>query len=255
MVVLKVEGVAKDAGSQVVLDCSLVLHTEEGILEAPAARAPPLPVGAQSQLNATEAKQLAELARKGGDMTTASKYEAEFKKLHAQELPKPPTPLHQRVQQQFAAVARLEKTLDREVDKLLLWRDDVAKLEDTVRNMREELATADQQYKSLVADLQQQDLCADTFDLGAFLTVDEASFFEGDAELQEKDREKIAKRKEDLNAGVSKLAKDLLGPLVAAAKAARDAHREHLARVASKRRRADLEAAAGHSSWWWSPSS
>eukprot|EP00959_Pyramimonas_sp_CCMP1952_P155185 3247022-Pyramimonas_sp.AAC.1 len=96
-----------------------------------AARAPPLPVGAQSQLNATEAKQLAELARKGGDLTTASKYEAEFKKLHAQESPKPPTPLHQRVQQQFAAVARLEKALDREVDKLLGWRNDAAKLEDT----------------------------------------------------------------------------------------------------------------------------
>ncbi|CAK0819444.1 unnamed protein product, partial [Prorocentrum cordatum] len=184
-----------------------------------------------SQLKANEAKQLADLARKGGDLTTATKYEAEFKKLHAQESPKPPTPLHQRVQQQFAAVARLEKALDREVDKLLGWRNDIAKLEDTVCTMREELAAADQQCKALVAELQQQasvapvpaapapaelkleDLCADAFDLGAFLTVDEVSFFEGDAELEDKDREEIAKWKDDLNAGVSKLAKDLLGPL------------------------------------------
>ncbi|CAK0824339.1 unnamed protein product, partial [Prorocentrum cordatum] len=153
-----------------------------------------------SQLKADEAKQLADLARKGGDLTTATKYEAEFKKLHAQESPKPPTPLHQRVQQQFAAAARLEKALDREVGKLLGWRNDIAKLEDTVRTMREELATADQQYKL-------EDLCADTFDLGAFPTVDEVSFFEGDAELEDKGREEIAKRKDDLNAGVPKLAK------------------------------------------------
>eukprot|EP00959_Pyramimonas_sp_CCMP1952_P338436 7087511-Pyramimonas_sp.AAC.1 len=88
-------------------------------------------------------------------------------------------------------------------------------------------------------------MCDESFDLGAFLTIDEVSFFEGGGQLDPKGRDGIAKRKDDLNSGVSKHAKDLLGPLVAAAKAARDAHREHLARIAAKRRRADRGAAAG----------
>ncbi|CAK0870876.1 unnamed protein product, partial [Prorocentrum cordatum] len=183
------------------------------------------------------AKQLAELARQGGDLATAGKYEAEHKRLLALGAPKRPAPLHPRVQQQYAIVSRLEKVLGKEADKLVGWRSDLLVREGTVRSMRAELEEADALYKSLVTELQQQasvgqppgaptgpaglkleDFRGESFDLGAVLTIDEVSFFEGDDQLDPEGREGIAERKGDPNAGVSKLAADLLGPLVAAVK-------------------------------------
>ncbi|CAK0846924.1 unnamed protein product, partial [Prorocentrum cordatum] len=139
------------------------------------------------------------------------------------------------VQEAFAVASRLEKQVGKEADQLLALRQGVIQQENAVWVPRAELDSAEAEYKSLVTELQQQasvapapapvgppklklvDLCDEFFDLGSIFEIDEVSFFEADGERARGGRGEIAKRKGALNSGVSKLAKDWLGPLAQAA--------------------------------------
>jgi len=175
--------------------------------------------------------------------------------------------IHQKVQQQHAAVKRLEKQLEGQLGRLLRWKQEVTELESQIGESRALLTQADEEYKQAVEKLRVEskskldleagvgapraatvklaDVLDGKFDIGQLFQIDILEEFESaEYDISETDKEEFGKRVESLRKGVQDMSKQLFEQLSESAKEAREAHDRHKARLGRKRRKDNEGAAA-----------
>ncbi|CAK0813597.1 unnamed protein product [Prorocentrum cordatum] len=202
--------------------------------------APPLPAGPVPALSVDEAKQMAPLSYKAGDATRGKYYADVAASLEAASKPAEIN-VHQQVQQQHAAVRRLEKQLESQLTRLLKWKQETAELEEQVRQSRDQLGKADEEYKAAVERLRDssgagatgavaasgpcstpaiplRDIMEGKFDLTSILKFDIMEEFESsEYDVTDGDRKEYQTRLEKLQTGVQDLSKSLFEQLTSTA--------------------------------------
>ncbi|CAK0882528.1 unnamed protein product, partial [Prorocentrum cordatum] len=186
------------------------------------------------------AMQMASLSYKAGDATRGKYYADVAASLEAASKPTGIN-VHQLVQQQHAAVRRMEKQLEGQLTRLLKWKQETAELEELVRQSRDQLCKADEEYKAAVERLRDcsgagttgagaesgpcstpviplRDVMEGKFDLTSIIKFDIMEEFESsEYDVTEGYRKEYQTRLEKLQTGVQDLSKSLFEQLTSTA--------------------------------------
>ena len=107
----------------------------------------PLQPGAVPNVSLEEARQLASLSEKAGDLASASRYSDLVKFLEAAQRPPPAVSPQSKVQQSHSEVKRLEKKLEGDLARMLRLHTELAEATTNIRDTQEALSKADTAYK------------------------------------------------------------------------------------------------------------
>eukprot|EP00959_Pyramimonas_sp_CCMP1952_P341253 7148977-Pyramimonas_sp.AAC.1 len=109
---------------------------------------PPLPAGPVLAVTAAEARQLSELSYKAGDKVAAQRYDLMAKHLEAADKPPPELSAHAQMQKAHRDVQQLESRAEKDLQRLTKSEEHVGELELSLRETRDRLKLADEEYKS-----------------------------------------------------------------------------------------------------------
>ncbi|CAK0821256.1 unnamed protein product, partial [Prorocentrum cordatum] len=183
---------------------------------------------------------MASLSYKAGDAMRGKYYTDVAASLEAASKPTEIN-VRQQVQQQHAAVRRIEKQLEGQLTRLLKWKQETAELEEQVRQSRDQLGKADEAYNAAVERLRDssgagatgagetsaprstpaiplRDIMEGKFDPTSIIKFDIMEEFESsEYYVTDGDRKEYQTRLEKLQSGVQDLSKSLFDQLTSTA--------------------------------------
>ena len=212
---------------------------------------------AGASLTATELRSMVDLSKRAGDTDGAKKWQAALDKVEPP--PAAQEPVQARASKAHSKVQQLERVLARELGKLDKAQEYYESQQEVVKNTKEDLDTADADYKQIVAELaggiaprlpktpdgnpkllKLEDIVSGQAKALDF--IDTSSLFTIDSEVYEvtpDDQRMLDKRRDTLNTQLQEIASQLFSGAMDKASELKKAHAEHLRKLQQKRRRGE----------------